>query len=948
MKTLRTCIAIVICSSLIHSALGKNPESASGHMYKGAEYQPGKVVVKVIPDFRTYCTSTGISHPKLTTLFQDLQIQSVAKKFPTARKPEIARTKKGTVPVDLSLVYQLNIPSSASMDKTVNALMATGLFEFAEPLYVQYMNYTPNDPSLSQQYFIGKINAYNAWDIWKGDTNTVIGIIDSGTDWDHPDLQGNIKFNYADPINGIDDDNDGFTDNYRGWDVSENDNDPTVGSSDHGSHVSGCAAAVTDNGVGVASPGFYCKFLPVKSTADASATTIDNGYDGITYATDHGANVINCSWGRSGSPSSFEELVVKYAVVDHDIVFVAAAGNGSIEEEHYPSSYVDAMSVASTASTDAKSGFSSFSVSVDIAAPGTNIYSTVFNNSYVSNSGTSMASPVLAGCAAMVRSKNPSFTNEQVRAQLRTTSDNIYTVSGNSSYFGKLGKGRVNLFKAITDSVSPGVILKSTSFSDYGDDVFVGGDTVRINALLENLLRPTSNLVCSLTSSSSYVTILQNTFNVGILNTFDTASNFLNPFSVKINPTAPLNSEVVFRVWLIDGTWTDNYLIKLIVNVDYINIQVNDIGTSITSRGMIGYNQFGQIQGLGFTYQGSATLLFDMGLMIGAPGTQVSDVVRNTGAGSDEDFQSVVNVSGMEPGIISDFDAIGKFNDSGPTSNSPLNILITHHAYAWQNAPDNKYVMVQYWIKNNGASAINGLSAGLFADWDIPLYSNNKCSTDNGRKLGYIWSTDTSGLYAGIKVLNINGGWNHYALDNIANNGGIEMTDGYDETEKFQSMTTMRADAGTSTVPGNDVLSVVSTGPFNVNPGDSVEASFALVAGEDLSIIQDASDNAQIKYNNVLASVEPISLADRTSLIQVYPNPSKAQSRIEFSLGQAGQTELSIYNSLGVKVKTILSEKLNSGRYTLVVDMTELSSGTYYCNMVTGSFNHTLPLNIIR
>ena len=101
-----------------------------------------------------------------------------------------------------------------------------------------------------------------------------------------------------------------------------------------------------DNATGVAGPSFYCRILPIKASLNSSTTNIDNGYDGIIYAADHGANVINCSWGRSGGASQFEQDIVNYAVLDKDAVVIAAAGNGGVEEEHYPSSYLSLIHIS--------------------------------------------------------------------------------------------------------------------------------------------------------------------------------------------------------------------------------------------------------------------------------------------------------------------------------------------------------------------------------------------------------------------------------------------------------------------------------------------------------------------------------------------------------------------------------------------------------------------------
>ena len=172
------------------------------------------------------------------------------------------------------------------------------------------------------------------------------------------------------------------------------------------------------------------------------------------------------------------------------------AGNTSSEEADYPPAYTNVVSVAATSSNDAKAGFSTYDFSVDVCAPGNQIYSTVFNNTYTSYSGTSMASPIAAGGVGLIRSRFPAMNALQAAEQLRITCDNIYnTPTSNSAYRDKLGKGRINLYKAVTDTTSPGVIVENLATSDNNDNVFVAGDTLRFQALFHNLLRPTTNQI---------------------------------------------------------------------------------------------------------------------------------------------------------------------------------------------------------------------------------------------------------------------------------------------------------------------------------------------------------------------------------------------------------------------------------------------------------------------
>ena len=935
---------VMACCQVIAGGL-----STSANTYNGAHYIPGVIVLKMKPAYKSFCTTGGIAEKKVTAVLQRYNQPEVSKKF--LHSPATAQriSKRNAKTVDLGLIYQLNFPVTVKIGKLINELVATGVVEYAEPLYLNYFDYTPNDPQITSQYHLAKVNAYNGWDIWKGDTNTVIGIVDSGTDWDHPDLAGNIKYNYADPIDGIDNDNDGYIDNFRGWDVSENDNSPMVVSSTHGSHVSGCAAAVTDNATGVAAPGFLCKFLPVKASLDASTSAINNGYDGIVYAVDHGANVINCSWGRTGGVSQFEQDIINYAALDYDVLMVCAAGNDGLETDHYPSSYANVTSVAATGQTDSKANYSNYGYNIDVCAPGTNVYATVFNNSYTAMTGTSMASPVAAGCAAVVRSRFPSMNALQAAMQLRVTCDNIYGATGNSALLGKLGKGRVNLYRALTDSVSSGLLVQSLKQTDGNDNVFVAGDTLNITAILENLLRPTTNLVCTLSSTSTYVSVLQNTFTHGVINTLDTASNFPQPYLVRILPTAPTNQDVVFKLRMTDGIYTDDYYFMVTVNVDYLNIQINDVGSSITSRSLIGFNTTGQTQGIGFTYKGSPTILYEMGLMIGASGTQVSDNVRGDGTTYDSDWSPFINIVGTQPGVVSDFDAVSTFKDNGGTSSLPMNLIVRQNAYAWIQAPDNKYIMMQYYIKNNSTTTYTDLFAGIFADWDIPAYANNKASIDLSRRLGYIWSTDSAGIWAGIQVLSNTAGFQSQAIDNLTGGaGGLDISAGFINAQKYTALSTSRNDAGLGTSTGNDCIHVVSTGGINLAPGDSVEVAFALIAGENLQMLQESADAAQIRYNNLPTGLLQLIQSGPTGLKSIYPNPAQSGITVSFTVSANSSTVISVFSLKGELVQTLVNESLLSGTYSLTSDISALASGNYLIRMTSGNYQKSLPLHIVR
>lgn len=919
-------LLLLVVSSFFVQGYAQTPASKKFALPSGitaADYMAGKIIIKLKEEHKNAIGRNGsISDTKLAAALQPLAA-SAERKFPAAKAPAANQMRMGKKFVDLTRIYELSYSTPAKIEAVINSLLATGMLEYAEPHYLPKLSYAPNDPysTTSYQWHLNKIKAYQGWDISKGDTTIVIGITDSGNEINHPDLKNNVKYNYADPINGSDDDSDGYVDNYRGWDLGDNDNNPQYGTDPHGVHVAGLAAASTDNATGVAGVGFKCKFLPVK-VADASGA-LSKAYEGITYAADHGCKIINCSWGSAGG-GQFGQDVIDYATINMDALVIAACGNDGQQLDFFPASYNYVISVASTNQADFKSSFSNYGYNVDVCAPGSSDYSTWTGTTYTSQSGTSMASPVAAGAAALIRSMYPSYNALQAGQKLKITCDNIYTLSANAGYVGKLGKGRINLQNALSATTSPSLELIARTSTDNNDNAFVVNDTLRLRCDFTNYLSPTTNLVVNLSSTSPNVTILDGSTTVGVLGTMGTANNNTDPYTVKINPGTPQNTVIVFKLTFSDGTYTEDRYFSETVNVDYINIDINDVATSITSKGKIGYNQDGQVQGLGFKYLGGATQLYEAGLMIGNSSSAVSDVVRSSGATGDTDFQSTQVVSRI-PSVQSDFDVTGKFGDA--PSSTPINVEVMHNAFAWTSAGDRKYVIVEYKIRNSGTSTLSTLHAGIFADWDLLDYAKNKAAYDAMNRLGYVYSTDSS-LYMGIRLLSQTAGAFHYALDNVTGGGGgLDISGGYSTSQKFTTLSTNRAAAGGAGT-GNDVCHVVSSGPFSVAAGDTVTVAFALLAGDNLADLQASSQAAQIKYDNM----GPTAIKAESNLtgISLYPNPvNDGNSSLRISLDKAAVISVELLDMTGRLVYFSGKKQVSAGSTEMMLPVAGMASGIY-------------------
>lgn len=858
------------------------------------DYLSKTVIFKVKEDYRSFTTAKTINNTKFIKVFNELGVTKLNKVFPNKSKED----REGFI--DLSLIYELNYANNYSLEEAIQRLKHLKIFDYVEPHYLPQLCYTPSDTLLADQWYIATINAENAWNTSQGDTSIVIGITDTGWDPTHPDLLGSVKINYADPINGFDDDADGYTDNYMGWDLANNDNDALWESTGHGVNVTGIAAATTDNVTGIAGVGFNTRFLPVKISNAVGQLT--HAYQGVIYAADHGADIINCSWGGY-TPSQFNKSVIDYAIINKGCLVVGAVGNDNTENVFYPAGYPGVLSVAGSLQTDVKVSTSNHGYYVDISAPGDNMRTTGPNGGYGINGGTSMAAPVVSGAAAILKTQFPFYTNQQIAALLQVTADDIDPL--NSAYAGKIGSGRVNLFNAVNASGGEFMSLTSHLTNDNNNNIYIAGDTIDIQVDFTNYLDPLSGLSATLSSSSPYITVIDGAANIPNAATLATVNNNADLFQVVVGGSVPQNEEVEFKVDLTNGTFIRTDYFKINLNADYINLEENLVATTITSKGKIGHNDANNSVGLGFTYN-AMQLLYEAGFMIGDGTNRVADVVRD-GLSQNQGLASTYNVT-LSPPFKSAKDLYGIFSDY-PISN-PMGLRIDHYAYAYPNSPDDKYIIVLYKIENTSSTTLNNLYAGIFADWDIKNPNLNKAAYDATRKMGYVYAIDNDSAYAAIKVLSATPA-NNYSLD-LDGSGGVNANGGgFTIAEKYTTLSTPRGNAGGAL--GEDVAHVVSTGPFTLAPGQQVEIAFALIGGDSLLDIQTSADAAQNKFNADALSISQLNNSQETL---VYPNPTKGILNVGNEVNL-----LVIKNVLG---ETVYYSSKNS------IDLSSFADGVYF------------------
>ena len=368
------------------------------------------------------------------------------------------------------IIYVLDLenPSRENVIDTIEKLKAMPNIEYAEPNYNVYEFSEPNDTYYQngKQAVLDLIGANKLWDFDIDCSDVTVGVMDSGIQTNHEDLIDNIWVNTGEIVgDGIDNDGNGYIDDIYGWNCGDSNGDVSY-VSNHGVHVAGIVSAVTDNSKGVASVARNAKIASIKIFNSSGKSTLSYIIEGINYAKKNDINIINCSFGGAGWGSTSVSIVKSAIEAVPDIFFVIAAGNIATSTPQpdndrtavYPSQLTkdldNVISVANTTSSDELSSTSHYgATSVDIAAPGTVIYSTIPTSSYGTMSGTSMATPMVASAVAVMRAVNPNISAKEIKETLCSSSDKLSALTGKVISGGRLNA--YNAVKAIMPTATP-------------------------------------------------------------------------------------------------------------------------------------------------------------------------------------------------------------------------------------------------------------------------------------------------------------------------------------------------------------------------------------------------------------------------------------------------------------------------------------------------------------
>ena len=792
--------------------------------------KPGTIVVKFTPS--SNLRSTGFPY----------QIEGANSIIPLKEKKNNSRQSRASV---LDGIYLIDADEN-NRQKIIEDLSLKSGVQYAEILPMeQLMRHVPSDPSAHPvtgvQDYLEVIKAYEAWEITKGDPSIVIAINDTGMDLDHEDLINNYYVNPNEELNGIDDDQNGYIDDILGYDFADNDNNPNAdtdisGALNHGTHVGGVAGARTNNGIGIAGVGYNTRVSAHKGfTTNGLFST--GTWEGVMYAADNGYDVANLSWGNTNGFLQFYQDLINYCVIEKDMVIVAAAGNTDANYDFYPASYENVLSVGASTLGDTKWFSGTYGAHLDLMAPGVNILSTQKNNTYNFDNGSSHASPMVAATAALVKSVFPQYNARQIMEQVRVTSDDIYDLNPEFKYL--LGKGRLNVYRAVTETSSKSIRAYNISYrNEFGQYAFPG-DTIELEFDLINYLSIVRTPSITLESESSYITILDVEASPGRMGTMEMVKDQTLKFVVQAH--TPPSTEIDLRLQFSDENYTDFQNISITTSPPFISFGNEDLNMLVDSDGDIAYLNPSLSIGLPVSYKGNFSMNF-VGLMIGNETSSIWDnsisSYQNMTRGND--FMTLQSMSlGNRPAV----DLVGE--SSFKTVNEDY--VIEQRILPGKLA----YNILHYRFINTSEDKIEGIYSGFFADPNLRNKNQNHAEWDENLN-GLIFYDESENVYSILAIMDEN--YKYVALDIGFENGNTsDLNNGnLDDETKFSFITGPNVERAGSIGEGNDIAGLVSKSLGTLDVNEFATMGVLLGFANSYAELENLVSEAKVHYQNFL------------------------------------------------------------------------------------------------
>lgn len=813
---------------------------------------------------------------------------------------------------------------------------------------------------------IGGLRAIGADEMWQmGYTGAgrLIASFDTGVDGGHPALSGSWRGNthssaesWFDPV---------YQQETPHWN-----NQLSVGS--HGTSTMGIMVGKNDatgDTVGVAFGAQWISAMvvdiPGANYLQAFQWAADP--DGDPNTIEDVPDVLNNSWGFLQDNIDCSDLF--WAPIDNlealGTVVIFACGNEGPDEgtirnpANRATSELNTFAVGATDSTGSQIWTSSsrgpsdcdgISIKPEVVAPGADIWTTVPGPTffYGRRSGTSFAAPHVSGAVALLRQYNPNATVDQIKSALLNSAVDIAPFGEDDT----TGNGLINIPAAM--ALLPPNNQVNIFLQSIEHNPITAGMQVQVIATLKNSGVGTLNVNAALLEPETGMTIVNGSSSFGDLPKDAFSSNSSDPFvlqfdngivngtqlSVDLHITATAGYEKTVRLYFTIG----EALVKSIYThqSDSLRFTVSNFGALGLAPGSVLPNN-----GIGFLYPvNGVNNLYQAGLLVGNSPLGVSDAITNTIFSVDADFRVAPggNLQVNSGGILGDHETYSRFDDG--LAYRPLGVTIEQRTASFNGSSDANYVIMEYTVINDQDTAISDLYVGMYFDWDFPPNSGqDRTGFDEANHLGYMWHNNLP-QYRGTSVLNHEGLKTFWAIPNSA-----IIYDGVTEQEQYDMLT--RATVPTSNFAPDQSYSI-STGPFNLGPGEADTAAFAIITAGSAEELTLFAQRAKSMYRQATpVDDDGVALPNAYQLEQNFPNPFNPITQIQFNLNRAETVQLQIFNSLGQKVATLLDDLRPAGTHTVYWNGADdngqaVATGVYFYKLSAGSFSETRKMVLLK
>ncbi len=859
-----------------------------------------------------------------------------------AMQSSIAVNKIVNAEEPLLRTFLVQFDASISPEEFCHSLLSRNKnIEYAEPLRINKIQSVPNDPMISKQDMLKQIKAIDAWENLKnssGDTSVTIGISDVGVNQEHEDIAPNLAHNWNEiPRNGVDDDNNGYVDDFDGYNfsyiVDKGNPWDTWHWDDHGSEVAGIACAKANNGIGITGTGYNCRIFPLRCALDEDGN-VTFAYESIVYAGVNKLQVLNCSWGNDEQDySPIEQDVINFAVAN-DVAIVVAGGNitgGRKFGMFYPANYFGVLGVGEVDYTDRLTTTTVLGAGLDIMAPGrgnlsigngTKDYQEVGN-------GTSFAAPVEAGVVGLVRSKYPQLNALQALEHVRLSVDSITNVEGNA-YTDYL-PGRINVYEALsTEPFSRPAIrpikMITQNTSGLRTNRFFEGDTVLMNVDSYNYLGAADKLTFVMrpvSDDAQYIKMFDSVITVNQIKS--NAALQLGQFAFSI--AKDYRSIIFLRVDIYGAeNYHDFFLLPFVPTNNVTTYENPDIKFSLSDEGNVGYNDddVGRRLGVGFIFNPHGNQLFKGGLLASIGNSTL--------------------VSSVSPGYGSEFSVLKPFAPPDQKTGivkalKNMDIDITQNVYIPSYAAP--YARINITAENKG-DTVNDFALGYIFDWDINgAYDSNRIwYISEGLPDGYDKNNS-----AAVLIRHVDGSV-QIGVSVLSDENNVEPQAA--EFSKFPDITDQLngINSGRSIVVPGDLVTDVShiigmkfPGPFNTGE----KRTFSLM----ISCAENEADLINImKYKATgVNSGNPSKYGSIAGTLFVSPQPANDIVRVELPENAIPDGDLNLYDLYGNRLVIPVTQE-NGAEYQL--SASALAPGVYFLRYTAGGSTYVKNIVISR